>query len=567
MRARRYGLPQGQAEQLGGADKEKVDDSAVTQVKKFIQDAGSTVVIYKVFDGMDNDGDGCIDEELLDGIDNDGDGRADEDSRGAPDPGNAKFRVGPDGADNNLDGSAGRGRRKGVPRPLPGLHRPWRPAHRARSARARSSGDGAADTRSKGPGDAGFHRHAPGWWTRYRPSTCATGPRSRDSGRRNEHAEARCPAAPLPAALLLAAAAAGRPGPCAGPQYLSGRALGMGDAFVALSDDYNAIYYNPAGLARLNTPLDAGMSLKFDMGDFFGVAGDAVNIAGEHADSFSSMDGMAEDATLVDDMMVFDRKPLGFGTLPEMHFAARSTDPDFPLGIGAAWFLGSQGRFMLDKGDLHALRRGPGAHRFRRQGRRRHRRPARPQHRPLPHRGHLQHLRAVASACRSTQTAGDTLTAQIDEEKERIYEPGFGLGYTAGVLYDIVPTELRVGVVMYNLFLSMDGDKVPATYSVGLAYLPAVLRKQGMLRYVNFAVDIQDVFADKPFLGKVNMGAEMNLSLAQVRGGFKGGYPTYGLLLNLLFLQMEFTTWAEEAGLYVGQLEDRHYLFGVRMGI
>ena len=55
--------------------------------------------------------------------------------------------------------------------------------------------------------------------------------------------------------------------------------------------------------------------------------------------------------------------------------------------------------------------------------------------------------------------------------------------------------------------------------------------------------------------------------LAQIRGGFKGGYPTYGLLLNLLFLQMEFTTWAEEAGLYVGQLEDRHYLFGVRLGI
>ena len=51
--------------------------------------------------------------------------------------------------------------------------------------------------------------------------------------------------------VLLAAASAW----CVrGPQYLSGRALGMGDAFVALSDDYSGIYYNPAGLARLNTP-------------------------------------------------------------------------------------------------------------------------------------------------------------------------------------------------------------------------------------------------------------------------------------------------------------------------
>lgn len=34
-------------------------------------------------------------------------------------------------------------------------------------------------------------------------------------------------------------------------QYVSPRALGMGGAFVGLADDYNAIFYNPAGLARL----------------------------------------------------------------------------------------------------------------------------------------------------------------------------------------------------------------------------------------------------------------------------------------------------------------------------
>jgi hypothetical protein len=375
---------------------------------------------------------------------------------------------------------------------------------------------------------------------------------------------ARSPAFLLSAAFLGAAlhpAHAVR-----GPRYLSGRALGMGDAFVALSDDYNALYYNPAGLARLNTPLDAGMSLKFDMGDFFGVAGDAVNIAGEHSESFASIDGMAEDATLVDDLMVFDNKPMGFGTLPEMHFAARSTDPELPLGVGAAWFLGSEGRFMLDKGvympSASARVRTDFAARV----------AAALDVLPGLSLG-LSPLVATYTtfdqslSLQEYATAGDTLTAKIEKEKEKIYKPGFGIGWTAGLLYDLVPTELRLGLVVQNLFLSMDDDKVPAAWSVGAAYLPAYLRKQGMLRYVNFAADIQDVFADRPFLGKVNFGAEMNLSLAQIRGGFKGGYPTYGLLLNLLFLQMEFTTWAEEAGLYVGQLEDRHYLFGVRLGI
>jgi hypothetical protein len=92
-------------EQTAGVDKDKVGDSAITQVKKFIQDAGSTMLIYKVFDREDNDGDGCADEEFLDGLDNDGDGKIDEDSRGAPDSvGNTHFYADKDGADNNLDG-------------------------------------------------------------------------------------------------------------------------------------------------------------------------------------------------------------------------------------------------------------------------------------------------------------------------------------------------------------------------------------------------------------------------------------------------------------------------------
>jgi hypothetical protein len=351
-----------------------------------------------------------------------------------------------------------------------------------------------------------------------------------------------------------------------GPQYLSGRALGMGDAFVALSDDYNGIYYNPAGLARLNSALDAGMAIKFDMGNLFGVAGDALNIAGAHTNSFTSLDSMANDNTLVDDIMIFDRRPLGFGTLPEMHFAARSTDPDFPLGIGAAWFMGSQGQFMLDKGiyipsaqarvrtDLVLKLAGA--------------------IQPYPNLsiGFSPTLATYSTLKQSLSlseysTAADTLQAQIQREQQKIYQPGFGLGLTAGVLYDIVPTELRVGAVVYNMFLDIDNDPVPVTYSFGIAYLPAVLRKQGMLRYVNFDIDIENAFSDGYFLGKLNMGAEMNMSLAQLRGGFKGGYPCYGLVLNLLMVQMEFTSWADEAGLYVGQLEDRHYMMGFRLGI
>lgn len=51
-------------------------------------------------------------------------------------------------------------------------------------------------------------------------------------------------------------------------QYIAPRALGMGDAFVAVANDYNAIMYNPAGLARrddgeINLGLDGGLTSSF----------------------------------------------------------------------------------------------------------------------------------------------------------------------------------------------------------------------------------------------------------------------------------------------------------------
>jgi len=51
-------------------------------------------------------------------------------------------------------------------------------------------------------------------------------------------------------------------------QYQSIRAMGMGDAFVAIANDYSALFYNPAGLARrtdhqVNLSIEAAASTDF----------------------------------------------------------------------------------------------------------------------------------------------------------------------------------------------------------------------------------------------------------------------------------------------------------------
>lgn len=47
--------------------------------------------------------------------------------------------------------------------------------------------------------------------------------------------------------------------------YISTRAMGMGNAFTAVADDYNALLYNPAGLARLPEPqINLGLGAAID---------------------------------------------------------------------------------------------------------------------------------------------------------------------------------------------------------------------------------------------------------------------------------------------------------------
>jgi hypothetical protein len=53
------------------------------------------------------------------------------------------------------------------------------------------------------------------------------------------------------AALLQASVSDARP---ARPFYQAGRALAMGDAYTAVGTDFEAVYYNPAGIARRNRP-------------------------------------------------------------------------------------------------------------------------------------------------------------------------------------------------------------------------------------------------------------------------------------------------------------------------
>lgn len=84
---------------LGNAD--STDEATQEELTEQIDKLGDAVRFYKIGDKRDNDGDGCIDEELLDSVDNDDDGFIDEDLRLVMDP---VQNPGKDNLDNDGDG-------------------------------------------------------------------------------------------------------------------------------------------------------------------------------------------------------------------------------------------------------------------------------------------------------------------------------------------------------------------------------------------------------------------------------------------------------------------------------
>ncbi len=79
----------------------QISDETKATIDSQISDMGEAARFYKLGDKKDNDGDGCVDEEVFDSTDNDYDGFIDEDLRMVLNP----LKPGIDVADNDVDGA------------------------------------------------------------------------------------------------------------------------------------------------------------------------------------------------------------------------------------------------------------------------------------------------------------------------------------------------------------------------------------------------------------------------------------------------------------------------------
>jgi len=180
----------------------------------------------------------------------------------------------------------------------------------------------------------------------------------------------------------------------------------------------------------------------------------------------------------------------------------------------------------------------------------------------------------------------DTLENQLDNATDDFFDAEtFSLGMDMGVLYQLT-REVRVGASLRDIyFKKLAGETLIPNFTMGVNYSPRFMNSNtGFGRKFNVAFDFADAFNTEKnykFCTHLNFGFELEQTLAAIpglnnevrfivlrlAGGFRGGYPTAGIGVEVLrFFSFEAATWGEERGYYTGQDENRIYMVQASIG-
>jgi opacity protein-like surface antigen len=346
------------------------------------------------------------------------------------------------------------------------------------------------------------------------------------------------------------------------------RPLAMGNAFVAVADDYNSLFYNPAGLARL----------KDWEGEFFNPYAEISNNTIQAYPDFSKL--LSSSTGDIDSVLDFLQKNTG----KTEHFAAGLTPhlvfPGFGFGLGAdldaSVVIHRDITADVDFGPTiiapvavaksffeDRLSVGAGV-KFIVQG-------------GINHEFSINDIQAFTSnSGSSTSGSGGTSTGP---KLSDFVEGGYGVGADVGFLFTPIKTmSPTLGVSITDVggtpFLSKFNVNGEAT-ALPEARLPSVNAGVSLKpweahnMYLLTAADADAVNQPVHYSKKFNLGAEWGYgSIIKVDAGLHQGEFSGGFSFDVLLFTLRFVTYTEQLGTIAGQdpnLEDRRYALQLKL--
>jgi hypothetical protein len=334
------------------------------------------------------------------------------------------------------------------------------------------------------------------------------------------------------------------------PNFYRGiRPLGMGNAFTAIADDENALFYNPAGLAEIS---------EFSIGllnPIVEVSESTIELSNDNEDIDTDDSGQVADLLRE---YVGEHQYARVGLFPYVGFNVA------PCGV----MIGYLGQATLDA-EI--------------------RNPAWPEavtnynvdHGPIAGVGGqipASKIRIGATvkyinreSLDEIYTATDIADDDFDDRFEEDLKEGSDLGLDLGVLYTLPfdwPLKAQVGLSIQNLPEMDFGDArdQETQANIGFAFEKS-FKKYKLLGALDYHDLSHTLGEDDDIPKRLHMGLEFQLpKILSVRAGLNQGYLTYGFSLDFWIVRLDLASYAEEAGAHAGQREDRRYAGQLTIG-
>lgn len=328
--------------------------------------------------------------------------------------------------------------------------------------------------------------------------------------------------------------------------YRGFRPMGMGGAFVAVSNDANALFYNPAGLADVPGQKTTLLSLEMEMSE------DGVSAFKDALDV--NFDDPNETADFLRDY-IGDNNHAGIAVFP--HFEK----PNFAFGVfGIARTDFSAHDYQFPKLEIQSVNDVGAAAGFARS--------FLDDSLSLGATGKL----VMRKSLNRVYTLPEIFMNDFKDKLTDDAEDGFGALLDLGALYRLgeITTgggkiiKAQAGLSVNNLIGSSMGDAEDLTEHVDVGI--ALKTEQ-----ITLALDYIDIFdnfdQDSDIPKRINLGAEyLHNKKYALRAGLHQGYPTYGFSLLGEKIQLDLLTYVEEIGTYSGQEKNRRYAFRFAFG-
>jgi hypothetical protein len=321
---------------------------------------------------------------------------------------------------------------------------------------------------------------------------------------------------------------------------LSARALGMGNAHIAVVNNSDAIFYNPAGLAKMSgfqwAILDPGLATNSidSYQDYLDIASDSSDVSQILNDLYGNQVTLYSGAK---SLLSFGGFAFGAYGVVDANFAVNN--PVYP-NIETAYrvdfgFVAGTGFEVIP--DLFHI--GFQARRVSRQG--------------------------------GNVPIGVSTLATLNSEfiQNELSRSGIGYAFDWGATLTL-PGSLKPTIAftwrdMGDTSFEPTAADVIAPQPVQQEQIIGVgLNYESLLMDIRPAIDFRFLNRSDIQLGnKLNMGVELSWPVVDVRGGFQQGYLSYGVGFDLWAMRMDVASYGVELGEFPGQLEDRRYMVQV----